>query len=210
MLPETSTAEAVNDSSVEFFTERGYLVVEDCLPIAVAAEISDAFSEATWDQVYFQERKDHFKHVFSTDSEYLPGADEVYLAKFSRSSGLEKGEIVNNAFQRYIKPILDGLYGEEITSSDLRCIGMFRGDYMRVHIDDYAGDVGFILYLNKRWIWDWGGLLAVARENDIEVFLPKFNRMVVVNHGRFRHPHFVTPISEYSLEARFTIVGFCR
>jgi len=79
---------------------------------------------------------------------------------------------------------------------------------MRTHIDDYAGKVGFILYLNRNWSWDWGGLLSIAAADDLVVEYPLFNRLVVIAHEKFRLPHFVSTISEFALNERHTIIGF--
>ena len=75
-----------------------------------------------------------------------------------------------------------------------QCYRLQKGDFIRTHIDDFIGDIGCIYYENKDWIWDWGGIfhfgLEDPNDDSITAVFPKSNRVVFVNHGKFKFPHF--------------------
>jgi len=196
------------DNILRFRTE-GADLLDNVLPVEVANAICAEFSDATWDQRHDQVRPDHYKHVFATDSEYLPGPDEAYLARFDRSTKLEASLSIRAAIDAHIVPLLKAYIDSDIDKVEIRCIAMGPGDFMRCHVDDYMGKIGFIYYANTYWGMDWGGLLAVAGDDDVRVIVPRFNRMAVVSHTENRIPHFVTPVADYAFERRFAVAAFC-
>lgn len=192
------------------FNETGFTVVSNAVPHEFALEARQLFLEANWNKVD-QFRPDHFKHVFKTNNPLLPREEEAYIAKFSRAYDLEKDNRMREIVREHIRPILETISLRPARSFDIRALKMDHGDLMRVHIDDYAGDVGFIWYLCSQWIWDWGGILTCAvEEGKAESAIPQFNQLVVINHSQRRVPHWVTPIADYAKESRLTIVGFSK
>lgn len=201
--------EVVEKDHISRYRVEGFDCLDDVLPVEAANAICAEFSTATWDQRHDQVRPDHFKHVFATESAYLPGADEAYLARFDRSTELEASPSIRAAIDAHIVPVLTAYLDDDIDKVEIRCIAMGAGDFMRCHIDEYMGKIGFIYYSNTYWGMDWGGLLAVAGEEDVRVIVPRFNRMVVVSHKEKRIPHFVTQVADYAFEKRFVIAAFC-
>ena len=197
------------------FESSGFSVVDDLLSPEDAGAVSDAFVGADWDMRYDQVRESHYSHVFAWNqddfpvTENFPTAKEPYLAQFSRSQSLEGTSLIKRVVENNIGPVLNRHFDKNVTKFDVRCYGMFEGDFMRAHVDDYAGDIGFIYYATRNWVWDWGGLLCIAQGDGVQTLLPKHNRLAIINHGTFRNPHFVSAISSYAQDARFTIVGFC-
>lgn len=194
----------------ENFDERGYVIIDDFLPPEAVQPLLSWYEDASW-EVVDQVRPDHYKHVFSLRSAYLPKADESYQANFDRSQQLERRETFQELFQKHFVPRLSDVSRQVLTTFDTRCYRMRPGQFNRTHIDAYAGAIGLIYYLNPRWCWDWGGLLCVADDSDpeaLDVIYPRFNRLVLLNHEKFRFPHFVSPINPYAKAPRYTIVSF--
>jgi len=185
----------------------GMAIIEDALPAAVAEAARAQFLAAEYELID-QVREKHYDHVFKTESPYLPKGDEPYLARFRRAKALEASTFLTQFYEKNIKPITDGLAGIRSTKVDLRAYRMIEGDHQRVHIDEYAGKVGFIYYMSKGWKWDWGGLLLTASGDAMTASIPKFNQLIVLNHGIQRPPHCVTPVTPFAREPRYMLVGF--
>lgn len=195
----------------EQYRESGVVVVDDFLPAAAAEELHELYAAAADWEEHDQVREHHFEHVCYTRSPYFPGTDECYRARFGRSHALEAEARVRALFDEHFKPTLRRASGVDLRYFDFRCYRLKAGDFYRTHIDDWAGDIGCIYYVNKRWSWDWGGILHVGLDDGTEgltPIFPKFNRAVLVDHGRFRFPHFISPVTDYALNPRFTLVSF--
>lgn len=191
----------------EYFT-RGYCVVDNFLAHDDAEELYRLFSsEQQWQQLD-QVRETHYQHVFKMDNDALPNEAEIYIAKFGRSPWLESK---TKAMQEKIIQKINFMLGVKIFSSDNRCYRLLPRDLYRTHIDDYTSDIGIVYYVNKRWVWDWGGLLHICTDNEkTDAILPKFNRAVLLNNKKFRYPHFVSGVEVFALEPRYSIVSFCK
>tara|TARA_R110002012_G_scaffold100670_2_gene239425 strand:- start:23810 stop:24415 length:606 start_codon:yes stop_codon:yes gene_type:complete len=193
------------------FLDLGYTVVDDFLPIEIANELNALYDNETHWQPISQERPNHYKHVFKFNCESHPHIDEVYSAKFNRSDNLEKTNRIVEIFDTHFKSKIKDVSQLELTDFDMRCMCLNRGDYYRTHTDDYAGKVNVIYYVNKKWIWDWGGILHVGSVNDdefIKPILPKFNRCVFLYNEKFRSPHFVNAVANFAQNPRYSLVSF--
>lgn len=194
------------------YQEKGYVIIDNFLPTKIADELNKMYvSQENWEHID-QVREKHFSHVFATKSPYLPKSDESYMAKFGRSRELEKNTRFNQIYDYYFKDILKKFAQTNLKNFDVRCYRLQQGDFYRSHIDDYAGSIGCVYYINKKWIWDWGGLLHVnSYDGDadfVETIFPKFNRAILLDHKKFKFPHFVSVVSEYAKESRYSIVSF--
>lgn len=194
------------------FHEKGYAVVDDFLPEEIANELNAMYvAQQEWEQID-QVRERHYQHVFATKSKYLPKGDEFYMAKFGRARQLESNARLNEIYDQYFKPPLKKFSETDLKAFDVRCYNLQPGDFYRTHVDDYAGSIGCVYYLNKKWIWDWGGLLHInSYDGDadfVDTIFPKFNRAVLLDHKKFKFPHFVSAVSPFAKEARFSIVSF--
>ena len=195
----------------DFFNKNGYSIVDNFLPIDLAKKLYDLFesqSKSDW-QCINQVRKEHYSHVFKTNNQLLPKKHESYRAKFSRSEAIEVSpdfkKIINDVFSKKIREIVS----ETLTKYDTRAYRLDKGDHYRTHIDSYAGNVNIIYYLNEEWIWDWGGILHICSGEDEEYckpIFPKFNRLVLLNNKKFHSPHFISPVTEFALTPRFSVV----
>lgn len=194
------------------YHEQGYVVIDDFLPQNLANDLRTIYEkQKNWEKID-QVREKHYQHVFATKSQYLPKGDESYMARFDRAKDLEKNQKINEIYQSHFVPQLNKYSQKTLNNFDVRCYQLSPGDFYRSHIDDYAGSIGCVYYLNKKWIWDWGGLLHVnsydGNPEDVETIFPKFNRAVLLNHEKFKFPHFVSTVSEFAKEPRFSIVSF--
>ena len=86
---------------------------------------------------------------------------------------------------------------------------MSHGDFIRIHKDLYAGEVGYTYYLNQQWSWDWGGIFNFysPETSSMHQVLPKFNRIVIRNEKN-KLFHSVSYINEFSKEDRISINGW--
>src|SRR5258707_8023161 len=176
-----AATEIVDSRRHEF--QQGMTIIADSLPLQVAESARAEFLAAEYERID-QVREKHYEHVFKTESPYFPKPGEPYLARFWRSRAMETGTFLPQFYATYIKPVLEDLSGVKSEKVDLRAYKMTEGDHQRVHIDEYAGPVGFIYYMSKDWKWDWGGLLMTAQDEAMTASLPKFNQLIALNHGK--------------------------
>ena len=186
---------------------NGLEVIDNFLPTDVANHLEKLYSkESDWELID-QVREKHYQHVFKNNSEYFPNEDEHYMARFSRSSRLEIK--IAHIFNEYCKPKFISFSQKQLLEFDTRCYKLEHGDFYRTHIDDYAGTVGCVYYLTKRWCWDWGGILHIGEKDDeLTSIFPKFNRIVIHDMKKFRFNHFISPVTNYAKQTRYSIVSF--
>ena len=204
------------DSFIEEYKTNGFVVVDNFLPEDIANKLESMYSRKNNEWKFHDQIRDqgygageYGRHY--TDSPYFPAVDEAYTAKFWRSEELEAE--TSGIFDEHFKPALKSISQTELSEYDVRCYKLEAGDHYRTHIDDWLGVIGCIYYINKSWIWDWGGILHVGMDDGsdqtIPIF-PKFNRAVFISHGGFRFPHFISPVTNYALNSRFSMISFNR
>jgi hypothetical protein len=188
------------------YNEQGFCVIDELAHSPVAKELRKAWINADYDYIV-QKRTNHYGHVFNIKENGHPDDDEQYIARFHRSTSLLRNPLVDLLVRDSIKPLIDSLSLSNVDETfSLFAYKMEPGDVFRSHVDDYVGRVGFIYYLCERWKWDWGGVLCVQMNGQLISTLPRFNRLVIINHG-LRLPHFVSMVADYALEPRFMLVG---
>lgn len=198
------------------YNECGFEVFDDFLPEDVASKIELMFLRENnkWEhttQVHDEAygKGEYGKHYYlptTSDNSHFPREDEEYIAKFWRSNKLELE--VNDIFNEYFFPKIKEVSQVELLEYDIRCNKLESGDHYRSHMDNYAGSVGCVYYINKKWCWDWGGILHIGIGDELKSIFPKYNRLVVQDTKNFRYPHFITPVNEWAQQSRFSLISF--
>lgn len=160
----------------------------DVLPVEEAEALRVEF-----ERVGYLERRQGRKITVEYGGD-LPVPGENYSANFWRSGEVNFGKV-----EKRIRAVL-GVDGP----MDLRAHKLTAGGHFRCHTDERVGQRGFTLTLSKGWKWDWGGLLMVMEDGKPVPYLPRFNELVVIDG----EAHWVTEVSRWALEPRYTLVGF--
>ena len=169
------------------------------------------FKERNW-KLIDQVRKNHYSHVFKSESDFTPDSMEIYYAKFYRSFKLQKNKIINKEIQRYIFPILKKL-NIKFKKTDIRCHKFKTDNFLRTHFDHYAGKYAININLNKKWKADWGGNLCILdgkNFENIQTLVPEYNSINIMTSKKNEKqtPHFVTRVERFAKEPRFSITIF--
>ena len=192
-------------------TDQGFAIIDNVLPTEVAENVFNLFLQENDCDVKDQIRENHYEHVFSSTNPLLPGGDETYLAKFSRSATLSSNSYIKEVYDKYFFPLVKEVAPFEVNDFEPFCHKQDVGDRFRVHMDDYASSINVIYYVNKTWKWDWGGILNVCSHEEpekINSIFPMFNRLVLLNSKVFKSPHFVSTVEPFSKNPRYSIVAF--
>ena len=198
------------------FDIDGYCIVDDFLPKDLAMLIYNLFDtqpESGW-KFNHQIRPNHYEHVFKTKNLLLPNKDEVYSARFWRSEGIETSSDFKEILYGKFIDNINEMFSKPLKEFDTRAYRLNKGDYYRSHMDlEVGGAFNIIYYLNKEWIWDWGGILHICSE-EVEEYckpiFPKFNRLVLLNNKKFNSPHYISSVTEFALKPRFNITIFAN
>ena len=128
----------------------------------------------------------------------LPSDGESYYACFDQSLALAQHPSVLAAVAK-------------IGGTTHRCYRMGPGQGFRVHVDDYfSGRFSHVLYLNRSWVWDWGGLLHVvsADGESGSVVFPEFNTLATMDYAEKKVPHFASFITSWARLPRYVLAIF--
>jgi len=197
----------LTENNIKTFRQNHIICLQNIIPNNVAEKIRHEFDTSDFDLIS-QKRTHYYERVFNNQIKLSPTNEEEYSSLFYRSAFLEKKEIIRETYLSFIKPILDKLSGFDLSKHDLRAYKMGKGGHFRTHIDDYAGNLGFIWYLSKNWKWDWGGLLCYIDDDQLNVNLPKWNQLIVFDHQKGKIPHFVTSVEDFAKDQRIMLAGF--
>tara|TARA_B100000287_G_scaffold416320_1_gene450869 strand:+ start:403 stop:1056 length:654 start_codon:yes stop_codon:yes gene_type:complete len=196
------------DYSINYY-KNGVVVIDDFLPTDVYNEMVDIFYKGKYVEVA-QSFDDRYE-LWKTDDKNFPSTDEVYTNHFWGSSEVSHNPTVLNIYAEYIKPIIQSITNGESGKGRHQATKYHNNskDFLRTHIDDYMGYIGYVMHIqSKTWKYDWGGLLQMVIDDEIKTILPQPNRLVIHNHS-LGFPHWVTPVNSWAKEDRYTLTGFC-
>jgi len=197
------------DNIKKEYDKNGYVVIDDFLPVDVYNKIVKVFRGDLYVEIT-QSFDDRYE-LWKNNDKYFPSVDEVYTNHFWGSPDISHNSKVLNVYQKYIKPVVNLISGGQAGKGRHQATKYNKNgkDFLRTHIDDYMGYIGYVMHFQKEtWKYDWGGLLQMSIDENIKTILPQPNRLVVHNHS-MGIPHWVTPVNGWSKEDRYTLTGFC-
>jgi hypothetical protein len=191
------------------YYKNGVVVIDDFLPTDVYNEMVDIFYKGEYVEIA-QSFDDRYE-LWKTDDKNFPSTDEVYTNHFWGSPEISHNPNVLDMYGDYIKPVIQSITMGESGKGRHQSTKYHNNskDFLRTHIDDYMGYIGYVMHFQKEtWKYDWGGLLQMVKDGEIKTILPQPNRLVVHNHS-LGMPHWVTPVNSWAKEDRYTLTGFC-
>ena len=165
-------------------------------------------SNATFEKVY-QERESHYSHVFKSANKRITEKGEVYISNYYQATDMETQEFLKNIIApiigREIKKIIPNI--RNIMPPQL--MRFTKGSFLRMHVDDYAGEAGYTIFINKNWKWDYGGILNfVSVEGDIALPIFPENNLAIIRDESKKSFHFVSEQTSYSKSDQYLLVGW--
>ena len=156
-----------------------------------------------------QTRAGHYSHIFHFEGDYFPNINEIYSAKFNHiEDDLITASILSN-FKRKIVELIGYKYDNKYKYfSQPVILKLNKSCYYRLHTDAYAGKIGYTYFLNKKWIYDHGGLLNfINSDKTILPIMPISNRIIIRDEKEVL-PHFLSSIEQWSNLEQFIIIGW--
>ena len=197
------------DKIKKTYVNQGFVVIEDVLPTDVYNQMVDIFHESEYEEIA-QSFSDRYE-LWNSNDRHFPSINEVYTNHFYGSQSVSHSPQVLDTYKKYIKPIIKFITDGKSGKGRHQATKYNRNgkDFLRTHVDDYMGYIGYVMHFQKEtWKYDWGGLLHMSIDDDIKTILPYPNRLVIHNHS-LGIPHWVTPTNTWSKENRYTLTGFC-
>lgn len=172
------------------------------LPADRVEQLARAFEATTdWNRMEDRGQEYALKYPEFKGVPNMPQEGERYWTSFDSSNALMDNPLVR-------------LVVSELHGNCHRCYRMGSGQGLRLHNDSYFGYSGtntaHNLYLNRRWCWDWGGLLHVMADNGAtcEVVCPEFNSLASVSYSNSASFHFVSQVAEWACQPRYVLAVF--
>jgi len=157
----------------------------------------------------FQSRESHYKHVFHSESDVVTGPEEPYLASFDICTSHDTNTFLAEVLLKRIAEPLRNINNQLRFFTQPALIRLCPSSFYRVHVDDYAGCVGYTLFLNDGWKWDYGGILTYISKDGSSSYpiFPSDNR-VLIRDETLRSFHYVTQQAIYSTDYQYLILGW--
>ncbi len=195
-------------AQIELFNTHGYVIIDDFLPSVTLHDLNRNIHQADSITPIFQNKPEHYSHVFKSSGLNLPGPSEAYIARFALLGGNALKMAMQRLLTRHLAPIMKQAC-PEITHALLpNAIRLRSEDVFRAHQDGYAGVCGYSFFVNNGWTWDYGGLLTYVRgEAEAEVIFPKNNRLLLRNE-KHKHFHWLNTVEPWVTKNQYIILGW--
>ena len=199
----------------KFYTD-GFFIVDDFLEEKFYKKLLHTFKkENNWERV--DQVRPHYQKggPFEMESKYFPKNNEEYYLQGWRAKVLEESSCWRKDYAEIFLTKINKLFQNIVKTDTTYILKYMKNDFSRIHVDDLRGDVdrvdiSILYYLCDEWIWDWGGILMIAKSTkseDMHAVMPKGNRIVFINNQK-KLPHCVTPVAEYAKENRYAVASF--
>ncbi len=201
---------------IKKFYSEGFFIIDNFLDNKIYKRLLNKFQdEVNWERL--DQIRSHYQEggPFEIKSKYFPSNDEEYYLQGWRAKSLDESSEWKAEFSETFIERIHQIFNNKVKNDTTYILKYMKGDFSRIHVDDLRGDVdrvdlSILYYLCDNWIWDWGGILMIAKstnEEDMHAILPKGNRVIFINNQK-KLPHFVTPVAKYAKENRFAIASF--
>lgn len=186
----------------------GLKAKKDFFSINILQKIKLQINKAQFDNVY-QERDSHYSHVFKSMNKRITESNEKYISNYYQA--------VDTDTKDFLKNIIAPIIGKEIKKvipnvTNIMPPQLMRfspGSFLRMHVDDYAGEAGYTIFINNGWKWDFGGILSFVSQNG-DIALPIFpeNNFGIIRDESKKSFHFVSQQTKYSNSDQYLFVGW--
>ena len=186
----------------------GLKTKQNIFPTEVLNLIKLQILKAKFKKIY-QEKNGHYSHVFKSISERVTKESETYISNYYQASD----SITINFLKEKIAPII----GKEVIKLNPKIkkimipqlMKLTPGSFLRMHIDNYAGEAGYTIFINDGWKWDYGGILNFVNEEG-DIALPIFpeDNLAIIRDESKRSFHYVSQQTKYSSSSQYLLVGW--
>ena len=174
----------------------------------ILKKIKSQISKAKFDKVY-QERESHYSHVFKSKNSRVTESGDVYISNYYQA--------VDEDTKIFLKNILTPIIGKEIKGKmpniknimPPQLMKFSPGSFLRMHVDDYAGEAGYTIFINDGWKWDFGGILNfVSQYGDLAFPIFPEDNLGIIRDESKKSFHFVSQQTSYSNCDQYLFVGW--
>jgi len=177
-------------------------------PLDVLKAIKNQILKAEFKKIH-QEKESHYSHVFKSTSERVSQENEIYISNYYQACDLDTIEFL----KKRIAPII----GREILKQNKNIKNIMipqlmrfsSGSFLRMHVDDYAGESGYTIFINNGWKWDYGGILNFVSKDGYEA-LPIFpeDNLAIIRDESKKSFHYVSQQLSFSNSSQYLLVGW--
>ena len=171
-------------------------------------ELDTIIQHSEFEEIY-QERPEHYKHVFRSSSKRLNTEDDSYKARFDLANNERSIELIKEKLFPYFVSALKSFNKDLKYFMIPSLVRLREGSFYRTHVDDYAGQAGYTYFFNEGWKWDYGGILTYA-ESDGSNSFPIFpeNNMMLLRDENIKAFHYVTQQMAYANKSQYLLLGW--
>ena len=171
-------------------------------------ELKEIISNAKFEEIY-QERPDHYKHVFKSKNSRLNNEEDTYKCRFDLATDDNTINLIKHKILPYFISALQSINLDLNYFMVPSLVRLRAGSFYRTHVDDYAGQAGYTYFVNDGWKWDYGGILTYLESNGSNSYpiFPEDN-MILLRDEKIKAFHYVTQQMEYSKKFQYLLLGW--
>lgn len=187
---------------------KGIEIIDQFLKIDQHNNLLDSLEKLKYNLIN-QERVEHYNHVFHMEGKYYPKKNEIYSSKFNQLNEISINTLNLDDFLSSIVNIISLKYNNKYKYFSKPVIAkLSEGCYYRLHMDTYAGKIGYTYFINREWIYDNGGLLNFIDSNsNIYPIIPLSNRLIIRQEENIL-PHFLSSVEKWASSDQYIIIGW--